>query len=154
MNFESSMDETAQQFIKHINHQAILNPLVMASSSDGGAHLASFVGADYTTRLLTEWVPDPLSLEQAVYRLTGMPANVHGLEDRGTLRVGSKADIIAFDPDQLATSKAYLAEDFPANSGRYVVDSEGYELTVVNGRILIEGGKHTGELPGEVLKGA
>ncbi|MCH2169806.1 amidohydrolase family protein [Myxococcota bacterium] len=154
MNFESSMDETAQQFIKHINHQAILNPLVMAGSSDGGAHLASFVGADYTTRLLTEWVPDPLSLEQAVYRLTGMPANVHGLEDRGTLRVGSKADIIAFDPDQLATSKAYLAEDFPANSGRYVVDSEGYELTVVNGRILIEGGKHTGELPGEVLKGA
>jgi N-acyl-D-aspartate/D-glutamate deacylase len=154
MNFYSEMDDTARQFMNHINKEAVKNPMVMAGSSDGGAHLASFVGADYTTRLLSEYVPDPLSLEGAVYRLTGMPANIHGLKDRGTLRVGAKADIVCFDVDRLAASRAYLVEDFPANSNRYVVDSEGYKLTVVNGEILIEDGKHSGALPGEVLNGA
>ena len=48
----------------------IRSPVVMAGSSDGGAHLLSFCGADYTTRLLTEWVPSVLTLEQAVARLT------------------------------------------------------------------------------------
>ena len=46
----------------------IRSPVVMAGSSDGGAHLLSFCGADYTTRLLTEWVPSVLTLEQAVAR--------------------------------------------------------------------------------------
>jgi len=154
MNFFSEMDEVAKQFIDHINREAVANPMVMAGSSDGGAHLASFVGADYTTRLISEFSPDPLTLEEAVYRLTGMPATVHGLKDRGTLRVGAKADIICFDLAKLKASKAYLVEDFPANSSRYVVDSEGYVLTVVNGEILIENGKHTGALPGEVLRSA
>ena len=99
-------------------------------------------------------MPDPLSLEEAVYRLTGMPATIHGLKDRGTLRVGAKADIVCFDAGRLSASRAYLATDFPANSSRYVVDSEGYKLTVVNGEVLIEDGKHTGALPGEVLNGA
>jgi N-acyl-D-aspartate/D-glutamate deacylase len=67
--------------------------------------------------------------------------------------VGAKADIVCFDVDRLAASRAYLVEDFPAKSTRYVVDSEGYKLTVVNGEILIEDGKHTGALPGEVLNG-
>jgi N-acyl-D-aspartate/D-glutamate deacylase len=154
MNFYSEMDETAMQFIHHINREAVANPMVMAGSSDGGAHLASFCGADYSTRLLSEYVPDPLTLEQAVYRLTGMPATVHGLKDRGTLRVGAKADIICLDLEKLRAGRAYLVEDFPASSSRYVIDSEGYRLTVVNGQILIEDGKHTGALPGEILNGA
>ncbi|MBW2359624.1 MAG: amidohydrolase family protein [Deltaproteobacteria bacterium] len=154
MSFYAEMDETAKEFIKHINREAVANPMVMAGSSDGGAHLATFVGADYTTRLLSEYVPDPLSLEQAIYRLTGMPATVHDLKDRGTLRVGAKADIVCFDAAKLQAGRAYLVEDFPAKSSRYVVDSEGYKLTVVNGQILIEDGKHTGALPGEVLLGA
>ncbi|MEE2665028.1 MAG: amidohydrolase family protein [Myxococcota bacterium] len=154
MNFYSEMDETAMQFINHINREAVAHPMVMAGSSDGGAHLASFCGADYSTRLLSEFVPDPLTLEQAVYRLTGMPATVHGLRDRGTLRVGAKADIVCFDAAKLRASRAYLVEDFPASSSRYVVDSEGYRLTVVNGQILIEDGEYTGALPGELLNGA
>ena len=153
MNFYSEMDEEARKFIRHINEEAVKNPMVMAGSSDGGAHLASFVGADYTTRLLSEYVPNPLSLEEAVHRLTGMPANVHGLADRGVIRVGARADIVCFDVAELRASQAYHVEDFPANSGRYVVDSSGYKLTVVNGAVLIEEGKHTGALPGEVLQG-
>jgi len=129
-------------------------PLVMAGSSDGGAHLASFVGADYTTRLLTDWVPDPLSLEQAIFRLTAMPALVHGLSDRGAIREGAHADLNVIDPARLAAGHAYLVRDFPADTERYVVDAEGYVLTVVNGEVLMEEGKHTGALPGQVLRGS
>ena len=67
---------------------------------------APFHLTHHTTRLLSEYVPDPLTLEQAVYRLTGMPATIHGLRDRGTLRVGAKADIVCFDPEKLSAGKA------------------------------------------------
>ncbi|MGH0032022.1 MAG: N-acyl-D-amino-acid deacylase family protein [Myxococcota bacterium] len=152
-NFVTIMNDVAKQFIAHVVKTGIESPLVMAGSSDGGAHLASFVGADYSTRLLAEWVPDVLSLEQAVWRLSGMPASVHGLRDRGFLRVGAKADLVLFDPARLAAGEAYLARDFPAGTERYVVDAEGYVLTAVNGQVVFEDGKHTGALPGEVLRG-
>jgi len=127
----------------------------MAGSSDGGAHLASFTGADYSTRLLAEWVPaGVVSLEHAVWRLTGMPATVHGLRDRGFLRVGAWADVVVYDPSALAAGEAYLARDFPADTERYVVDATGYRAVVVNGSVLLEDGVHTGALPGHVLRGA
>ena len=151
--FQTRMDDVARQFIQHVVQTGVSDPLVMAGSSDGGAHLGSFVGADYTTRLLTDWVPEPLSLEQAVWRLTGMPAQVHGLRDRGVLRVGAKADVVAFDRARLAAGQAYLTRDFPAETERYVIDAEGYVLTLVNGTPILEDGKPTGSLPGEVLRG-
>jgi N-acyl-D-aspartate/D-glutamate deacylase len=153
MNFETHADAEGQKFIAEVVRETIRDPLVMAGASDGGAHLASFSGADYTTRLITDWVPDPLSLEQAIYRLTQMPASVHGLKGRGILAVGAQADITVFDVDRLGSGKARLVEDFPANSARYVVDATGYELTVVNGEIVMEAGKPSGALPGEVLHG-
>jgi len=143
----------ARQFIQHVVQTGVSDPVVMAGSSDGGAHLGSFVGADYTTRLLSDWVPDTLSLEQAIWRLTGMPAAVHGIRDRGVLRVGAKADVVVFDLDRLAAGDAYLARDFPADTERYVIDAEGYALTLVNGVPILEQGKPTGALPGEVLRG-
>jgi N-acyl-D-aspartate/D-glutamate deacylase len=152
-NFRTRTPEVARQFIHHVVESGVTDPIVMSGSSDGGAHLASFTGADYSTRLLKEWVPEQLSLEQAIWRLTGMPATVHGIVDRGFLRVGAWADITVFDPSRLDAGDAYLAHDFPANTSRYVVDAEGYEMTVVNGEVLIEGGKHTGALPGHVIRG-
>ena len=125
----------------------------MPGSSDGGAHLASFVGADYTTRLLTEWVPEPLTLEHAVWRNTLMPATVHGIENRGVLREGAFADILVMDPDRLAVGKVRLVKDFPADTERYVVDAEGYVASIVNGQLLLENGQHSGALPGQVLRG-
>jgi N-acyl-D-aspartate/D-glutamate deacylase len=151
--FETRLSEIAQQFIAHVVKTSISNPLVMPGSSDGGAHLASFVGADYTTRLLAEWVPETLSLEQAVWRNTLMPATVHGIADRGVLREGAFADILVIDPERLAAGKPRIARDFPAGTERYVVDAEGYEAVVVNGEVLLEESKHTGALPGHVLRG-
>ena len=89
----------------------------MSGSSDGGAHLASFVGADYTTKLITDHVPGILSLEEAIWRLTGMPAAVHGLVDRGTLRVGAKADVTIFDPERLEAGEHFVAAGILKISG-------------------------------------
>jgi N-acyl-D-amino-acid deacylase len=151
--FETRLSEVAKQFIEHVVRESISDPLVMPGSSDGGAHLASFVGADYTTRLLSEWVPDPLTLEHAVWRNTLVPATVHGIEDRGVLREGAYADVLVIDPERLSAGKPRIARDFPADTERYVVDAEGYELVIVNGEVLLEDGKHTGALPGAVLRG-
>jgi N-acyl-D-aspartate/D-glutamate deacylase len=147
------MSDVAKQFIAHVVKSSVADPIVMPGSSDGGAHLASFVGADYTTRLLTDWVPDPLSLEQAIWRNTLMPATVHGITDRGILREGAFADVLAIDLGALAAGSSHLRRDFPADSERYVVEAEGYRAMVVNGEVLMEDGRHTGALPGMVLKG-
>jgi N-acyl-D-aspartate/D-glutamate deacylase len=141
----------AAAYMDQICATVMKEPFAMAGSSDGGAHLASFVGADYTTNLLTDFVPSVLSLEEAVFKLSYMPAIVHGLSDRGAIREGYFADLVLIDMDRLGAGETWLARDFPANSERFVVDSTGYVATIVNGTVILEQNKHTGALPGHVL---
>jgi N-acyl-D-aspartate/D-glutamate deacylase len=137
-----------------VTEQLIRSPVVMAGSSDGGAHLLSFCGADYTTRLLTEWVPDVLSLEQAVARLTSSQAQAVGITDRGLLAEGMAADLLVIDRDRLSTPDVpRYVRDFPAESGRYVVDADGYRHVIVNGETLLDDGVWTGATPGRILRG-
>ena len=138
--------------IEFVVETLLREPFVMAGSSDGGAHLMTFVGADYTTRLLTEWVPNVLSLEAAVAKLTSVPAVLHGLRDRGVLRAGAAADLVMWDPARLAVGATRLVGDFPAGSKRYVVDATGYVALVVNGEVVLQEGVPTGACPGQVLR--
>lgn len=133
--------------------EMILDPLLAAGSSDGGAHLVSHVGADFTTRLLSEWTPDPLTLEQAVHRLTGDQAAEHGIESRGLIKEGYFADLVLFDPARLRVGESRFVRDFPAQSPRLVRDAEGYVMTLVNGQITRENGQDTGVAAGVWLKG-
>jgi N-acyl-D-aspartate/D-glutamate deacylase len=134
--------------------ELIRDPLVMAGSSDGGAHLQSFCGADYTTRLLTEWTSDAHPFEAAVARLTSIPAHAQGLRDRGVLRTGARADILLIDRDALGTSDApRYTEDLPAGSGRYVCDATGYHSVIVNGTPLLHDGEWFGATPGQIIRG-
>lgn len=134
--------------------ELIRSEIVTAGASDAGAHLLSFCGVDYTTRLLTEWVPHVLTFEQAVRRLSSVPAQLHGLHDRGVIEVGAAADLNVIDRTRLATCAPRYVTDFPASSGRFVIDAEGYVATVVNGTVMMQEGRHTGALPGHVLRGA
>lgn len=135
-----------------VTEALVRHPLAMAGSSDGGAHLASFVGADYTTRLLTEWVPEHLSFEDAVRKLTAIPAATHGFADRGAVRSGAWADLVLVDRDALGIGATRWVDDFPTGAGRLVVDATGYRAVIVNGEVMLEDGKPTGALPGRVLR--
>jgi N-acyl-D-aspartate/D-glutamate deacylase len=131
----------------------VRDALVMPGSSDGGAHLLSFCGADYSTRLLTEWVPDVLPIEAAVARLSSIPAAAYGITDRGSLEPGKAADLLLIDRSTLGAGEApRYVRDFPADSGRYVVDATGYRSVIVNGEELLRDGEHTGARPGNVLR--
>ena len=136
-----------------VTEALIKSPVVMPGSSDGGAHLLSFCGADYTTRLISEWVPNVLTIEQAVARITSIPARAYGLVDRGTLTPGAAADVLLIDREALgAADVPRYVQDFPANSGRYVVDATGYRAVIVNGEVLLRDGVDTGARPGVLLR--
>jgi N-acyl-D-amino-acid deacylase len=83
-----------------------------------------------------------LSLQEAVHKMTGLPARRFGLGDRGVIRVGARADLVVFDAALVADRATY--EDphrYPA----------GIEHVIVNGRLAVRDGEHSGNLPGRVL---
>ena len=133
--------------------QLVDHPMLMAGSSDGGAHLLTFCGADYTTRLLTDWVPSRLTLEQAVAKLTFVPAMSMGLWDRGLVRPGMAGDLVVFDPQRLGVGPVRMERDFPAGAARLVFPATGYHATLVNGEVVTRNGEATGARSGQVLRG-
>jgi N-acyl-D-aspartate/D-glutamate deacylase len=127
---------------------------VLIGESDGGAHVADFCTAGYTSDLIGKWVRERqmLTLERAIQRTTSEPADFFGLRGRGRLIPGSAADIVVFDYNRIACSPRESVDDLPGGGRRFVVRSEGILCTVVNGQMLYESGKHTGALPGQVLR--
>jgi len=104
---------------------------------------------------LSHWVRrrQVFSLEQAVRMLTLVPATLWGFADRGLVRDGFAADLVVFDPDTIAPEMPEVAHDLPAGARRLVQRARGIAATVVNGEILLRDGKHTGALPGRLLRG-
>ena len=133
--------------------RALAHPCVMIGSdgSSLAAHGELAAGKphprSYGTfpRVLARYVREQqvLTLEAAVRKMTALPAARLGLADRGVLRVGAKADVVLFDPERVADLATY--ED-PHQYAR------GIEGVLVNGRVVVDGGEHTGALPGQVLR--
>jgi N-acyl-D-amino-acid deacylase len=132
----------------------LTHPNAVIGLGDGGAHVQFHGGYGYITKLLGEWVREKqvMSLEQAVRRLTFDSASTFGLYDRGLLRPGMAADIAIFDPATVKCGKEEVVHDFPAGGWRIKETSEGVSHTIVNGQVLLEDKKHTGALPGRVLR--
>ncbi|TKJ32776.1 N-acyl-D-amino-acid deacylase [bacterium (candidate division B38) B3_B38] len=84
-----------------------------------------------------------LALEDAIRKMTSLPAQTLRLVDRGGLRVGAYADITIFDPQRVIDKATW------ENPHQY---PEGIAYVIVNGKVVISRGKHTGELPGYVLR--
>jgi len=84
-----------------------------------------------------------ITIQEAVRKMTSAPAQRLGLKDRGLLREGFKADIVVFDPAKVKDEATFT------NPHRF---ASGIPYVVVNGRMVVEGGEHTGALPGKALK--
>ncbi len=134
--------------------EMLTHPLTGVGLGDSGAHTTQTSDASYSTFMLSWWVREKrlLSLEQAVRKLTFDPAMLWGLRDRGLLRVGAHADLNVIDLDRIDIGLPELRHDMPGGAPHLSQGSRGYDATVVNGKILMRHGRHTGALPGRVLR--
>ena len=110
------------------------------------------------TYLLTHWARDrsrgpTIPLETAVRLQTRNTAESYGLADRGTLQVGKKADINVIDFDALGIGAPEMVEDLPAGGRRIVQSATGYRYTICSGETTFVDGRHTGALPGKLVRG-
>jgi N-acyl-D-aspartate/D-glutamate deacylase len=135
--------------------EILRSPYVLVGTSDAGAHVQFGADFGYGTILLGLWVRERqvMSLEQAVHKLTFHIASIFGLEGRGLLRTGYAADMAIFDPNTVGAHEPEWANDYPANSKRLVQRADGMHYTVVNGQVIHQDGRMTGDLPGQVLRG-
>ena len=135
--------------------ELITHDQVMVGLSDGGAHVDMLCDAGYCTYLLGTWVRERqvMSLEHAVKRITSEPAAFYGLSTRGRIAQGLAADFAIFDLNTVGSKKrGEMRSDLPGGGRRLVMPAEGVMHTVVNGSVLYEDQKHTGALPGQVLR--
>ena len=133
------------------------SPYTMPGVSDGGAHTKFLVGGAYTTDTIAWLVRETqqLTLEEAHYRLSSLPAHAGGFKDRGYLREGMAADIVVYDFDNLKCVPEHdsvIVHDVPAGEWRLVQRADGYRWTLVNGEITFEDGECTGATPGALLR--
>lgn len=134
---------------------ALLNsPYTVIGQSDGGAHVLFRTDYSQTTYMLAHWVREKkiMSLEEAIRRMTFLPATLFGLYDKGLVRPGMAADLMVFDPDTIAPTEPGEAADLPAGARRRKQLAEGIQWTVVNGEVLMDNGEHTGAYPGKVAR--
>jgi dihydroorotase/N-acyl-D-amino-acid deacylase len=133
---------------------ALAHPLV-SMGTDSGAKAEDGIYSEEkshprawasTARILGRYVRDEkiLTLEEAVRKMTSLPASRMGLADRGILRPGMAADVVAFDPAAVRDRSTY------ADPLHY---SEGIPYVCVNGQLVVDGGKITEARPGRPLLG-
>jgi N-acyl-D-amino-acid deacylase len=129
-------------------------PYLIPGVSDGGAHTKFFTGGQYPTEMLERLVREHsmLSLEEAHWRLSALPASCAGFRDRGTLREGAPADLVVYDYDQLRVRPMEIARDLPGGEWRRVRKAEGYRWIMVGGEVTIENDRQTGVYPGRLLR--
>ena len=139
--------------------ELLSHPATMLGLSDAGAHASQLCDACAPTELLGTWARErgTLTLEEAVRRLTGQPAAVFGLRDRGRLAAGFAADVAVFDAATVGCGPLRRVWDFPAGADRLVSDARGIRAVVVNGVPIRIEGRDTvdpeGPLPGRLLRG-
>jgi N-acyl-D-aspartate/D-glutamate deacylase len=134
--------------------EMLTDPNVVMGLADAGAHVGQIMDASQPTYMLANWGRDRgvFSIEECIRRLTSDTAELFGITDRGRLRTGAFADINVIDLNALALRLPEYVHDFPGGAGRYVQGSAGYRATIVNGRVALEMGDHTGNLAGVLLR--
>ncbi|MCY3810746.1 MAG: amidohydrolase family protein [Gammaproteobacteria bacterium] len=134
--------------------ELITTDWAMPGLGDAGAHVSQMIDSGWSTFILSHWHRDSglYSLPEAVRRVSAVPAGVLGLNDRGTLAVGKRADINVFDIDRLEERMPEIVHDFPFGAPRFIQRAAGYHATVCNGTVVLRDDELTGEYGGRVLR--
>ncbi|MCZ6890538.1 MAG: amidohydrolase family protein [Gammaproteobacteria bacterium] len=127
---------------------------IFPSLGDAGAHVSQIMDAGWTSFTLSYWIREAghFSMGEGIRRMTSGPARVIGLNDRGVLAPGMRADVNVFDAAKVAERQPELVHDFPGGAPRYIQKSMGYRTTIVNGQVSVVDGEHTGVRAGTVLR--
>ncbi len=138
-------------------HAMLTDPNAMMGLSDGGAHVGFSSDGSFPTYLLSHWARDRqrgprIPLERAVALQTGIPARHFGLEDRGTIAVGRRADLNVIDFVTLGLEMPAIHKDLPAGGIRFLQGARGYVETLLGGVAVSQGGELTGARPGALLR--
>ncbi|MEI6643028.1 MAG: amidohydrolase family protein [Novosphingobium sp.] len=149
-NYENATLDSAHEMLRH--------PYCVPGLGDGGAHYGAICDASYSTYLLTQFVkgegPLKLGLAEAVHMLSRKAARAVGLDDRGVLAVGARADLNVIDLDGLRLHLPEVVRDLPAGGRRLHQRATGYDATVVAGEVIRRFDQSTGARPGKLVRGA
>lgn len=134
------------------------HPDVVLGLGDGGAHVGTICDGSYSTFALAHWARDRkvgrFAVEDIVRRMTGATAALIGLDDRGTIAPGKRADLNVIDFDHLSVASPEVRYDMPAGGRRLMQRASGYTATLVNGEVVYRNGEATGALPGRLVRTA
>jgi len=124
---------------------------------DGGAHCATICDASFTTHMLTFWGRDrvrgpKMDLSWIIKSHTRDNALAMGLNDRGLISKGMKADLNVIDFDNLTLHAPEVVNDLPAGGKRLIQNVDGYVATIMSGKVTYRNGMKTGELPGKLIR--
>jgi N-acyl-D-amino-acid deacylase len=137
-----------------LNREIFESEYTVPGVSDGGAHTKFVTIGRYTTEFLSDFVRDKdvLSLEEAHYRLSCLPAKMAGFQDRGVIAEGRPADLVIYDFEGLQATPSEIAHDFPGGEWRRIQKASGYRYIMVNGEVTFQDGECTGATPGKLLR--
>ncbi len=144
--FCQDMDELGDLFRSSKN--------VLPSLGDAGAHVSQIIDADWATFVLKYWIKERqvYSLPLGIQRMTSDGARLMGLKDRGTLKVGMRADINVIDLESVTQLQPKIAHNFPGGAPHFTQKARGYKATLVNGQVNVRDDESTGARAGMVLR--
>lgn len=129
-------------------------PHMLFGVSDGGAHTKFLTAGRYPTETLSQQVKENqwLTYEEAHRKLSALPAQLAGFQDRGVIRNGSPADIVIYDPENLKVLPMEVVHDLPGGEWRRIQKASGYKNVIINGEITIENDQQTNIYSGKLLR--
>jgi len=137
--------------------EMLAHPDTLCGLGDGGAHVGIISDASFPTYALSHWGRDRdhgrLAVGALVERLTSRTARAVGLDDRGEVAVGLRADLNVIDFDRLTCERPFMAYDLPSGGKRLLQKARGYAATIVGGEVVAREGVSTGARPGHLVRG-
>ena len=138
--------------------EMLLDENTVPGLGDAGAHCGLICDGSFPTFLVAHWGRDRtrgerLPLEWLVKRQSHDTARLVGLNDRGTIEPGMKADVNVIDFERLGMEHPRVVHDLPAGGRRLLQRATGYAVTVQSGAVTFENGEPTGAMPGRLVRG-